>query len=83
MELKENGKYFIELHYIEWTCRYSGSFKINKDTVYLHKSIISQSDSLFTDRYIFNSDKNYLIPVINNLLSADSSKWLEVDKTNP
>lgn len=82
ISLKENGKYFIELQYVEWMCRYSGTFEMNNDTLIIDKEIISQSDSIFNDIYIFNADKRYLVPIIKNELSADTSNWLVVGQNN-
>jgi hypothetical protein len=78
--LKENGKYSVELHYIEWTCKYSGNYTRTNDSLKLDNSIISQTDSAFNNLYLFTLDRNFLQPIYGNKVSLDSSNWLTVKK---
>lgn len=82
LRLKGNGNYFVELEYLEWLTRYSGKYEIHNDTLHIDKEIISKSDSIFNDLYIYSVDKKYFIPIIKNKLSTDSIKWLKINGEN-
>lgn len=60
---------------IEQGCTYAGRFEKNGDTLLLDRNIVAIQPSLLQEKYLLNEDST-LIPVQNDQMQYDSSKWL-------
>ncbi|NJM80604.1 MAG: hypothetical protein HC854_15110 [Flavobacterium sp.] len=73
-----NDNTFEATHnYADFSCTYVGDYEIKQETlVLLRNTIITDTDSLFTYKYKFNSPKSKLIPFSNKfeLIEGNSIK---------
>lgn len=60
---------------IEQGCTYAGKFEKKGDTLLLDRNIVAIQPSLLQEKYLLNEDST-LIPVQNDPMQYDSSKWL-------
>lgn len=64
--LYKNNSFEATHNYADFSCTYLGDYEIKQDTlVLLRNTIISDTDSLFTNEYKFNAPKSKLIPFSN------------------
>ena len=61
LTLRDNNTYRVDLHQVDFTCYFSGNFKKLGDTILLDKSVIEQTHSLLTEKYLIGS--NSLVPL--------------------
>jgi len=78
IELREDSTYKIQLMMLEATGFCRGDFKTKQDTLFLEDNVIKRSDSTFFEKYLIDKKHSVLIPIINNQLSQDSSKILNL-----
>lgn len=75
LELKPNNTCYIDFGYGEFGCTYSYNYTIKNDSLEIEKSVIAQSDSILTNRYLIDKKLLKLIP-LNNI---SSKKYLSFD----
>lgn len=75
--LYKDNTYKITDTEIEWRCFYSGSYKINGDTIKLDKASENLLDKGFYSNYLKRND--FLIPIQEDTLITDSSVFLNIN----
>lgn len=78
--LCKNNTFKIKIQYVEWSCYYTGKYKIMKDTLLLSRNDIeSTTAGLFTNNYLIDNNKNLLYPLATANCLTDTSKWLAIE----
>lgn len=75
LNLKSNSKCYIFFRYGGEGCKYSYNYTIKNDSLEIEKSVIAQSDSVLTNKYLIDRKQLKLIP-LNNI---SSKKYLSFD----
>ncbi|CAM3951892.1 MULTISPECIES: hypothetical protein [Flavobacterium] len=59
-----------------YKCVAVGDFKMKHDTLYLlRKDIVQKTDSVFTDKYLFNKNKTRLLSIQNSFISLKKVEY--------
>ena len=73
LTLRRNGTFKIDLGHVDFSCHFSGQYQKHGDTIVLDKSIVAQTNSLLTTKYLLQD--TLLIPIKDT--NADSTKLSE------
>lgn len=76
--LKKNQTFEIEVGMIEYGCTYKGDYSLKGDTLLLSKNYITETDSMFTNKYLMDKTNQYLYPLNKDNTRGDNSKWLRI-----
>ncbi|NHN27548.1 hypothetical protein FIA58_017855 [Flavobacterium jejuense] len=76
--LYKNNTFEATHNYADFSCTYVGDYEIKQDTLLLiRETIITDTDSLFANVYVFNTNKTKLIPILQTefkIIEEDLSK---------
>lgn len=62
--LFKNNTFEATNNYADFSCTYVGNYEIKNDTLHLKRdNIITETDSLFTNWYLFNDENQELLPI--------------------
>lgn len=75
LELEPKNTCYIDFGYGEHGCTYSYNYTIKNDSLEIEESVIAQSDSILTNRYLIDKKQLKLIPLNN----PSSNKYLSFD----
>ncbi|VXB83473.1 membrane hypothetical protein [Flavobacterium sp. 9AF] len=79
LSLYKNNTFEATHNYADFSCTFVGDFEMYKDTLYLLRNdIIIETDSLFTNRYVFNTTKTKLIPYFPKFKIIEKKKIKQI-----
>ena len=73
-----NGSYVIKMAETEFVCRYTGSYTLKADTLFLEKNILEESDSTYFPVYLIDAGDSLLRPVINGRVAGNNDRALNL-----
>lgn len=72
ISLREDQTYTVKQGFTDFACYYSGSYKINQDTLYLEARLPTETEGHFSDRYLIKEDR-ILLPIPSSEISDNPS----------
>lgn len=76
--LKEKNRFELTLHSIEYTWIYRGTYTLSHDTITFQRDVFGLTDSTVSNKYLLDSSKRFLYPIVSGKISSDSTQYFEI-----